>query len=392
MLKDDFFIAALIAKSMTDSLSEEEARQLDAWKIASERNQALFDQLSRKEKMSAYARRAQKYDTPTAWDQVESRIRSVRKRNLYMRFLQYAAIFLLPCLAGIGIYYLTQESRQVLTAEVSVHAPVEIKPGGSKALLTLGNGRQVCLDADSIRDLEEAGAQIQVRNTQLAYEVKPADNVPDQPVYNKIETPRGGEYKLTLSDGTQVHLNAMSVLRYPVQFDGNTREVELTGEAFFEVTRSNHPFIVKTKGMQVQVLGTVFNVSAYPENLFTQTTLLSGAVKVHTSQGNSVELKPSQQAELDNRSAQLTVRTVDPFMYTSWAKGKIYFKDERLEDILTSLARWYDVDIAYEKESLKNLRFGCNLNRYEAIEPFLNLLKETGKLHTRIEGRKIIIY
>lgn len=392
MLKDDFFIAALIAKSSMESLSEEESRQLEAWKKVSARNQALFDRLSREESLSAYARRAQKYDTPQAWGQVEARIRSVRTRNLYLRFLQYAAIFLLPLLAGIGVYYLTEANRQTFTVEVPLPLPVKIQPGGSKAVLTLGNGRQVCLEVDSIRDLEEAGAQIQVRSTQLAYEAKPASTLAEQPVYNKIETPRGGEYKLALSDGTQVHLNAMSALRYPVQFDGNTREVELAGEAFFEVTKNDRPFIVKTKGMQVQVLGTVFNVSAYLEDSFTQTTLLSGAVKIHTSQGNSVELKPSQQAEVDNRSAELTVRTVDPFMYTSWAKGKIYFKDERLEDILTSLARWYDIDVAYEKESLKNQRFGCNLNRYEAIEPFLNLLKETGKIRTRIEGRKIIIY
>lgn len=392
MLKDDFFIAALIAKSSTESLSEEESRQLEAWKKASARNQALFDKLSRKESLSVYARQAQKYDTQQGWDQVEARIRSVRTRNLSLRFLQYAAIFLLPLLAGIGVYYLTEENRQTLTAEVSVPSPVKIQPGGSKAVLTLGNGRQVCLDVDSIRDLEEGGAQIQVRNTQLAYEAKPAAALSARPVYNKIETPRGGEYKLALSDGTQVHLNAMSALRYPVQFDGDTREVELTGEAFFEVTKSDRPFVVKTKRMQVQVLGTVFNVSAYPEDSFTQTTLLSGAVKVHTSQGNSVELKPAQQAELDNRSAELTVRAVDPFMYTSWAQGKIYFKDERLEDILTYLARWYDIEVAYEKESLKNLRFGCNLDRYEAIEPFLNLLQETGKIRTRIEDRKIIIY
>lgn len=392
MLKDDFFIAALIAKSTTESLSEEESRQLEAWKKASARNQALFDKLSRKESLSVYARQAQKYDTQQGWDQVEARIRSVRTRNLSLRFLQYAAIFLLPLLAGIGVYYLTEENRQTLTAEVSVPSPVKIQPGGSKAVLTLGNGRQVCLDVDSIRDLEEGGAQIQVRNTQLAYQAKPAAALSARPVYNKIETPRGGEYKLALSDGTQVHLNAMSALRYPVQFDGDTREVELTGEAFFEVTKSDRPFVVKTKRMQVQVLGTVFNVSAYPEDSFTQTTLLSGAVKVHTSQGNSVELKPAQQAELDNRSAELTVRAVDPFMYTSWAQGKIYFKDERLEDILTYLARWYDIEVAYEKESLKNLRFGCNLDRYEAIEPFLNLLQETGKIRTRLEDRKIIIY
>lgn len=136
----------------------------------------------------------------------------------------------------------------------------------------------------------------------------------------------------------------------------------------------------------------MFNVSAYPDDHCIQTTLVTGSVRIHTKEGGSIDLKPSQQAELDNESHELVVRQVDVSLYTSWIHGKIYFKDERLEDIMTALSRWYDVNVIYGNENVKNLRFGCNLNRYEEIDPFLELLRATGKVKTKVEKRNITIY
>lgn len=140
-----------------------------------------------------------------------------------------------------------------------------------------------------------------------------------------METPRGGEYALLLSDGTKVHLNAMTSLRFPVTFDNGPRKVELEGEAYFEVCKTGQPFIVCTQGMQVEVLGTTFNISAYPQEEY-QTTLVNGSVKVNTETGESCILKPSQQATISLGNSSIQIRMVDAGFYTSWIKGKFISK------------------------------------------------------------------
>ena len=167
--------------------------------------------------------------------------------------------------------------------------------------------------------------------------------------------------------------------------------MELTGEAYFEVNKTGHPFIVSTQGMQIEVLGTTFNISAYPGEEY-QATLVSGSVKVDTGEGQSLVLKPSQQASLIPGSGNIQVRTVDTAFYTSWVKGKINFKDQRLEDIMRTLSRWYNIEVDYSDEALKNLRFGCYVNRYEEIAPFLELLEATENIHVKINGKTIIFY
>lgn len=396
MLEQDFYIAALIAKSITNSLSEEEARELENWKNASEHNLRLFESMCRKENLYEYSLRAEKYDRTVGWEQVQKRIRMTRRKKLYTVFWQHVAIFLLPLMAGVFTWYFTHETKPVLSKTVIAQS-VHITPGESKAVLTLGDGTVVGLNAESRQELNESGIQINVDKAELAYDKKEAEAIPaeatsEEIVYNKIDIPRGGEYKLRLSDGSMVHLNSLSSLRYPVRFSGEVREVELTGEAFFEVSKSQTPFIVKTKGVDIRVLGTTFNVSAYPENQYTQATLVTGSVRVDTKEGGQIMLKPSQQAELDNRSHELVVRQVDVTFYTSWVSGKIYFKDERLEDIMNTLSRWYDIHVVFADKSKKDLRFGCNLNRYEEITPFLELLNATGRVKTKVQGREITIY
>lgn len=392
MLKQDLYIAALVAKYLTNSLSAEEKQELENWKNASGHNRQLFESMCRKENLYNYSRQTKKYDKNDGWEQVQKRIRAARRRNIYTILCQYAAIFLLPLMAGVLTFHLTRPTDQPEVKTIVAHK-VSITPGDSKAVLTLGDGTVVDLDAQSSHELKESGMQIQVNQAELAYNKQETETIKEAPVYNQIDIPRGGEYKLRLSDGSLVHLNAMSSLRYPVHFSGETREVELTGEAFFEVSKdAAKPFIVKTAGIDVRVLGTTFNVSAYPDNPYTQTTLVSGSVQMQTKEGASIVLKPSQQAELDNKSHEMVVRQVDASLYTSWVQGKIYFKDERLETIMTTLARWYDVTIVYANEQVKNMRFGCNLNRYEEITPFLKLLEATGKVKTKVENHTITIY
>jgi transmembrane sensor len=229
-----------------------------------------------------------------------------------------------------------------------------------------------------------------VDSTALNYQQAPA-RTSEKLAYNKVNVPRGGEYQLTLSDGSKVQLNSMSSIRFPVQFAQDCRLVELEGEAYFEVSKTGQPFIVQTKGMKIEVLGTSFNISAYANEEY-QTTLVSGSVKVQTENGSNRVLKPSEQACITPGSNQINVRTVDTAFYTSWIHGKINFKDQRLDDIMKTLARWYDMDVVYENEATKELRFGCYVNRYNEITPLVKLLEQTGRVTVTVEGKTIKIF
>ena len=206
-----------------------------------------------------------------------------------------------------------------------------------------------------------------------------------------VATTAGQRAQFVLPDGSKVWLNASTQLAYKSSLWSRERQVNLTGEAYFEVSKNGQPFIVNANGMQVEVLGTAFNISAYPNEEY-QTTLVNGSVKVSAEKGESLILKPSQQATIALGSNSIQVRTVDTSFYTSWVKGKINFKDQRLEDIMKTLSRWYDMNVVYENEKLKNIRFGCNLNRYEEITPFVKLLEKTEEVHVKIEGNTITFH
>lgn len=203
-----------------------------------------------------------------------------------------------------------------------------------------------------------------------------------EPVYAQVETLRGEEKMVLLPDGTQVHLNAMSCLVYPETFNGSQRRVELDGEAFFDVTKSDIPFIVSTPLMDIQVLGTVFNVSAYSGEE-ASAVLVEGSIKVTSGEEAGCVLTPGMMATITDDSDDIKVEHVDTQFYTSWTKGRIDFRDERLEDIMTTLSHWYDFEVKYANDAVKDLRFGCSVNRYETIEPFIDHMVKTGKVSVK---------
>lgn len=199
------------------------------------------------------------------------------------------------------------------------------------------------------------------------------------PVLIHVSTGRGESRAFVLPDSTRVHLNSMSRLTYPQSFSDAERRVVLEGEALFDVTPSDMPFVVGTSAMDIEVLGTLFDVSAYPDEAI-RTILLEGLVKVSSYGGPECLLYPGQMAVLSTVSSELNVNDVETDFYTSWTRGRIHFRDERLEDIMSVLARWYDFEVDYAQESIKDLRFGCSVNRYEEIDPFIDLLVKTGKI------------
>ena len=218
--------------------------------------------------------------------------------------------------------------------------------------------------------VQEASSEIHIQTHELNYSSQAGT---EAPVYNRVSTPRGGEYTIVLEDGTRVSLNAQSELRYPVAFNGKTREGQLMGEAYFEVAPdAEHPFIVKTEGMNIRVLGTTFNVCAYREGK-ARTTLVEGKVKVRAGQQEHV-LAPGQQLSR-SRDGQVEVREVDVSNYTAWRNQRFVFEDYSLEEVLYQLERWYNVTFFIRNESARELRFTGDLPKYEHLDKVLEKLE-----------------
>ena len=386
MINQHFYIARLIARYLSDEIEEEEQAELTRWRNESSENERLFQEICKEENIKQNMQKRQTFHAEDGWEGVQRKIQRHRFRHRILNICKYAAIFIFPVVvATVAIYKSGNEPQPLSQVEE------QIVPGGKKAVLILDNGEAIDLKSTSGVELKEKdGTVIQVDSTVLNYQQAPA-RTSEKLAYNKVNVPRGGEYQLMLSDGSKVQLNSMSSIRFPVQFAQDCRLVELEGEAYFEVSKTGQPFIVQTKGMKIEVLGTTFNISAYANEEY-QTTLVSGSVKVQTENGSNRILKPSEQACITPGSNQINVRNVDTAFYTSWIHGKINFKDQRLDDIMKTLARWYDMDVVYENEATKELRFGCYVNRYNEITPLVKLLEQTGRVTVTVEGKTIKIF
>ena len=310
------------------------------------------------------------------------------KRRVIHRYWGYAAAILVLCVVGVCVWMNKQEE-----VGIGEFAQVLIEPGKAKALLVLDDGREIELgNQESSKDLEASGIVVISDSSRVKYSQE--EVAEEKEVMNKIIVPTGGEYNLILSDGTWVYLNAESVITFPKKFVGERREVILEGEAYFHVTASKeHPFIVKTRDMDVLVTGTEFNVKAYPDESNVQTTLLQGKVAVFAGEDKKekVEIRPNQQAEWDRGGVKLQVREVDPDLFVAWKNGHFIFRQDRLEDIMRTLARWYDMEVIYLDESIKDMAFAGKLDRSEDITPILNVLRATDKLTVEVNGKRIIL-
>ncbi|MBK0382093.1 FecR family protein [Pedobacter sp. SD-b] len=314
-----------------------------------------------------------------------------KRANVFsLRNISIAASVLIAISFGI-YFYAINKTPIIAKKELAKIQPQIIKPGGNKAILTLSNGKQIDLD-DQVKGelIQQKGIKItKTKDGQLLYQTVASNSAEDIGT-NTIYTPRGGQYQVILEDGTHVWLNAASTLKYPTKFTGNKREVELSGEAYFEVAHNaNAPFRVKTKDQTLTVLGTHFNVNSYDDEDFVKTTLLQGSVKVVSVKNNqSKMLTPGQQSVLENN--QLNVKLADVKNVIAWKNGYFRFNDEDIHVIMNQIARWYDVDIAYNG-NFNDMRFGGYISRDKSINEILNLMQVTKSIRFNIEGRKVIV-
>lgn len=380
-------ICYLIAKQLWEGLDDAERRELEAWRLLGPENEMLYRKLTNREKVSRYVEKRATIDVKK-YAMAYDREIGLSVRGRMNKLWGYAATILVLCVIGVTIWM-----NELKQNEANQLAQVTIEPGRAKALLVLDDGLEIELDDHKTsKVLEESG--IVIVNDSSRVEYRPASRMGEKEVMNKIIVPTGGEYNLILSDGTRVYLNAESVITFPKHFTGERREVTLEGEAYFHVTASKeHPFIVKTKDMDVMVTGTEFNVKAYPDEMNVQTTLLQGVVTVFSGfeKKEKVEIKPNQQVEWCRDSVKMRVREVDPDLFMAWKNGRFIFRQDRLEDIMRTLARWYGVEVVYLDESVKSMLFAGKLDRSEEITPILDVLRTTDKLSVDVKGKKIVI-
>lgn len=271
-------------------------------------------------------------------------------------------------------------------------AETVVEPGTCRAFLQLSSGERIVLEKSGQRDLQETAGSIRIDSGKVVYSA-PVASQPENVVYNTLSIPNGGEYRLLLADGSAVHLNAGSELRYPVAFAAAERKVYLKGEAWFEVAKdSEHPFIVHISRGAIEVLGTGFNVRDYREEQKTVTTLVQGKVvyRPERQPGREIMLEPGFQIK-DEEGGSLQPRKVDVILYTGWKDGKYVFENATLEEIMQVLSRWYDIAVFYKREEVKKLHFTGDLERYKTINDFLEFMEIGGNVRFSIKGKTVLI-
>jgi hypothetical protein len=326
-------------------------------------------------------------------DQLLKDIHSAREPSVRVPFIKiwyrYAAAASIILFLTVGGYFLT---RRDTTEQTTKQSAVKEVQRGNKAILTLANGKKIDLSNAKSGDLiKENGLKIyKDKQGRLTYVVQPGDNNATQPIsYNTTETPKGGQWHLILADGTNVWLNAASSIHYPTRFTGKERNVELSGEAYFEVAKNKDmPFIVKTNSTTIRVLGTHFNVNAY-ENADTRTTLLEGGIQTSNS-SSTVLLKPGQQAITKSSASKIQLMNVNATESVAWKNGYFVFRNDNIVSIMDQLIRWYDIDVSY-KGDVTQKRFDGTYSNSKDILELLNALEQTGTIHFKIEGRRVTV-
>ncbi len=383
-----FHLGDLISKYLKNELAPDEKTELDLWLKTDERNQELFDKITEEVYAGTQPPTFSAAEKEKAWEQIKKNTghhknttRPARAGQSLIYIAAAASVLLV-----IGLAVTTYFNKK---AEQALHV-LAILPGSDNAVLTLTNGSQVVL---SDARAGEIGRQqnVEIKQTAKGWITYTAEG-PAQTgaAFNTLTTPRGGQYAIILQDGTKVWLNAASTLKYPVVFAGNERQVELSGEAYFEVAKNaEKPFLVKTAGQTVRVLGTHFNVNSYADEKATRTTLLEGKVTVTgNTGGQTLKLRPGEEAITAGSKVQLAAAPdIDGAM--AWKEGKFLFNNTDLHTVMRMLSRWYDVDVEYQGPVAEH-HYSGRISRNAPVSQVFEILKTSG-INFIINGRKIIV-
>ncbi len=376
-------IPTLLSKVLLGGLSKEEEVRLRAWRGKSVENEHLYHEVIKRGFVEKKCQEVSRVNIVDGYmNVIRKRKQHVRSRRI-KRVISIAAGILLPVIVVL-LWVGTEEEQQVSEQVARV-----IRHGELKAELVLADGTKRLLGKEMTDSLfSQQGANIWVQDKGLNY--LGDTSVVAEVNYNILRIPRGGEYSITLSDGTVVYMNSESELRYPVKFVGNERKVFLSGEAYFDVTSDkDHPFLVELKKSVVKVLGTSFDIRAYEDEDVVMTTLVRGKV-AFLSGDKKVILNPGEQGILD-QTGEMEKRGVDTYLYTAWKEGVFAFQQERLEEIMKIVSRWYNVNVFWENESQKEVTFTGKMRRYDDFSKIVTMLEMTGNTEFEIKGNNIFI-
>jgi ferric-dicitrate binding protein FerR (iron transport regulator) len=359
----------IIYKYLSNEASEQEIKTLFEWIDASEKNKIQFINLKKTWAITSFSEDFSSEAIPVI---------SIKKKNKLTTYLKFAAVFLV--LFGLAKLAFNYSQKTASSKEIVLELA-----DGSSDLITSNNQSKVVNDKGDLIAKKFPN--------QIIYFGKVQDK---EVVYNTLKVPYGKRFKLQLSDGTVVNLNSGTTLKYPEQFGLNgKRNVYLTGEAFFEVAKDKtHPFIVHANKVEVEVLGTKFNVSAYPENPTVNSTLIEGSIQMAEAENksNAVLLVPNQMATWQNNSKKITTKFVDTSIYSAWTKGDIAFKDTPFSTIAKIIERTYDVKIINENSDLARQNFTGSIKISESsVENILELLKRDTPFNYAIKENTITI-
>ena len=385
-IEKEIKIADVITRKLLveEEISEQEEVALREWLEESEMHREWFQEYREKLPLGEFEEIVQISGVEEQWQKLD-RLTKERKRIGWGKWGVFAAGVAL--LLSVGLWLGTQREK----TEEPITKMAVVEPGKAQAVLILNDGEKITLkDRDTL--VNTKSSSINIQTGLVKYDVKTTESVEVE--YNTIEIPRGGIYSLVLSDGTKVFLNSDSRLKYPVKFSGEDRRVELSGEAFFEVVSDSlHPFIVHTRDIETRVLGTSFNIQAYPDELITKTTLLTGRVQVSVNHLDLKEtLKPGLQASWTKGTDKISVKKVNVATQALWRDGIIMLDDDGLEDVMRMLARWYDVPYEFKGDRGIKHTFTGKIDRNEDLENVLGTLTLLGGPRFEIKGTKVYIY
>ena len=376
---EDWLIAFL-----SGELDEREEENVRVWLEASQENQNAYESL-----MKDYLR--------IRWVQENVQIREEQAKKIIFSSLKkkrnltpyYGVAASIAVLLIVTLFFFIREDKQIVSEKLVTS---EIKPIQSKAILVLSTGEQIQLTKSTQKIQEQDGSVLKIDSVMGVQYDSLSTKRAEKPIYNKIVVPRGGEYFVTLSEGTKVWLDADSELEYPVFFSGDFREVKLKGNAYFCVTKKNDkPFVVRAGEFSLKVYGTEFNVNAYDlQNI--ETVLVNGSIGFKANESTPERMmEPNELAVSDSRTGLSEIHQVDIYPYIAWKNQNIVFVNERLESIMEKMARWYDVTVFFLDESMKDFRFDCNMRRYADIRDLFFFLEKTSNARFALNGRTVVI-
>lgn len=358
MIKRKRSINSIIHDQLLGYASEEDKKLLQSWLDSSQENRENYDRLMREACLIDRYKQFAQVDEARAWERFQKKHFSIRSAR-WIKIGRYAAIFLLPII-GFAIWFWTlrlMDSQPVISDEVHIAMVRSEKMGKQKATLVLANGQKMDLKSVPAKPLQDSVEQVPVAQPSVpetdvneSEEVSVVEN-------NKLSTYDDSEFWMTFEDGTRVHLNYNTTLKYPPHFGTTTRTVYLDGEAYFQVAKdSKRPFRVITANGVVKQYGTTFNVNTHVPGI-TKVVLVKGSVSVLPNQGGEYKIKPGELAVLqaDTQDVQISVVDIEP--YIAWNSGRFVFDNCSLESLMNVISRWYNKDIVFESEDTKKIRF-----------------------------------